>query len=38
MTACRHHAFRWERRQNKIVSSQAALLMLWRYLTGEVNS
>jgi len=38
MIACRHHAFRWERRRNKIVASQAALLMLWRYLTGEVNS
>ncbi|MBU1184262.1 MAG: CinA family nicotinamide mononucleotide deamidase-related protein [Proteobacteria bacterium] len=38
MIACRHHAFHWERRRNKIVASQAALLILWRYLTGEVNS
>ena len=38
MIACRHHAFRWERRRTKIVASQAALLVLWRYLTGEVNS
>jgi nicotinamide-nucleotide amidase len=36
-TLCRHHAFRWDRRRNKIISSQAALLMLKRYLTGEDN-
>ncbi|OGP81659.1 MAG: hypothetical protein A2V87_01775 [Deltaproteobacteria bacterium RBG_16_58_17] len=35
--ACRHHAFRWERRRNKIVASQAALMMLWRYLRGEAS-
>lgn len=32
---CRHYAFRWDRRRNKIISSQAALLMLKRYLSGE---
>jgi nicotinamide-nucleotide amidase len=32
---CRHYAFRWDRRRNKIISSQAALMMLKRYLTGE---
>ena len=32
---CRRHAFRWDRRRNKIISSQAALLMLKRRLEGE---
>jgi nicotinamide-nucleotide amidase len=36
-TTCRHHTLRWERRRNKIAASQIALLMLWRYLTGEVD-
>lgn len=36
-TVCRPYAFRWERRRNKVVSSQASLLMLWRYLTGELR-
>jgi nicotinamide-nucleotide amidase len=34
-TVCRYFAFRWDRRRNKIISSQAALLMLKRYLSGE---
>ncbi len=34
-TLCRRHAFRWDRRRNKIISSQAALLMLKRHLDGE---
>ncbi len=34
-TLCRRHAFRWDRRRNKIISSQAALLMLKRHLEGE---
>ncbi|MHB8910908.1 MAG: competence/damage-inducible protein A [Syntrophales bacterium] len=34
-TFCRHHAFRWERRRNKVAASQAALLMLRRHLLGE---
>lgn len=32
---CRHYAFRWDRRRNKIISAQAALMMLKRYLSGE---
>ncbi|MHB9099887.1 MAG: nicotinamide-nucleotide amidohydrolase family protein, partial [Syntrophales bacterium] len=34
-TFCRHYAFRWERRRNKVAASQAALLMLRRHLLGE---
>jgi nicotinamide-nucleotide amidase len=34
-TLCRRHAFRWDRRRNKIISSQAALLMLKRHLDGD---
>lgn len=34
-TLCRHYIFRWDRRRNKVISSQAALLMLKRYLSGE---
>jgi nicotinamide-nucleotide amidase len=34
-TLCRHYAFRWERRRNKVAASQAALLMLRRRLLGE---
>ncbi|MGZ3648548.1 MAG: competence/damage-inducible protein A [Syntrophales bacterium] len=34
---CRHHAFRWDRRRNKTMMSQAALMMLKRYLTGELQ-
>jgi nicotinamide-nucleotide amidase len=36
-TVCRSYAFRWERRRNKVFASQAALLMLWRYLVGELR-
>jgi nicotinamide-nucleotide amidase len=36
-TICRPYAFRWERRRNKVMASQAALLLLWRYLTGELR-
>ena len=36
-TLCRHYAFRWDRRRNKVMGAQSALLMLWRYLTGEVR-
>jgi nicotinamide-nucleotide amidase len=36
-TFCRHYAFRWDRRRNRIIASQSALLMLWRYLTGELR-
>jgi len=31
-TICRHHAFRWDRKRNKMVSAQAALMMLKNYL------
>lgn len=37
-TFCRPYAFRWDRRRNKVMASQAALLMLWRYLTGELRN
>jgi nicotinamide-nucleotide amidase len=36
-TICRHYAFRWDRRRNKIVAAQSALLMLWRHLSGDVG-
>jgi nicotinamide-nucleotide amidase len=36
-TFCRHHTFRWDRRRNKMMMSQAALMMLKRYLTGELQ-
>ncbi len=36
-TFCSHYTFRWNRRWNKIAASQAALLMLWRYLKGEIE-
>jgi len=36
-TVCRHHALRWDRRRNKIAAAQTALLMLLRYLSGEVG-
>lgn len=29
---CRHFSFRWERRRNKIISTQTALFMLWQRL------
>jgi len=35
-TLCRHHALRWDRRRNKVVAAQTALLMLLRTLSGEV--
>ncbi len=36
-TFCRKFSYRWDRRRVKIIASQAALLMLKRYLTGEAN-
>ncbi|MCK9362556.1 MAG: competence/damage-inducible protein A [Syntrophales bacterium] len=36
-TFCRHYAFRWDRRRNRTIASESALLMLWRYLTGELR-
>ena len=35
-TICWPYAFRWDRRRNKIMASQAALMMLKRYLAGEI--
>jgi len=32
---CRRYRFRWNRRRNKIISSQAALILLKDYLMGE---
>jgi nicotinamide-nucleotide amidase len=36
-TLCRHHVMRWDRRRNKIAAAQTALLMLLRYLSGDVG-
>ncbi|MDO8722260.1 MAG: competence/damage-inducible protein A [Syntrophales bacterium] len=36
-TTCQHSSYRWDRRRIKIVSSQSALMMLKRYLTGELR-
>jgi nicotinamide-nucleotide amidase len=33
----RHYSFRWDRRRNKRISSQAALMMLKRYLMDEME-
>lgn len=35
-TICWPYAFRWDRRRNKIMAAQAALMMLKRYLAGEI--
>jgi nicotinamide-nucleotide amidase len=34
-TICRHFAFRWDRRRNKTIFSEAALIMLKDYLEGK---
>lgn len=34
---CRKYSFRWDRRRNKIMASQAALTLLKRYLIGELH-
>lgn len=34
-TVCRHFAFRWDRKRNKLVFSEAALMMIYDYLSGE---
>jgi nicotinamide-nucleotide amidase len=36
-TAYRHFAFRWDRRRNKVISSQWALMMLKNYLTDGLD-
>ena len=35
-TICRHYAYRWDRKRNKVVSSEAALFLLKNYLQGKV--
>ena len=34
-TICRHYAFRWDRKRNKVVFSEAALFLLKNYLQGK---
>ena len=34
-TVCRHFSFRWDRRRNRMIAAESALLMLWRYLAGD---
>lgn len=34
-TICRHFAFRWDRKRNKMIFSEAALIMLKDYLEGK---
>ncbi len=34
-TICRHYNFRWDRKRNKLIFSQAALLLLKNYLEGK---
>jgi len=36
-TICRHFAWRWDRRRIKVISSQAALIMLKDHLAGETS-
>jgi len=36
-TFCRNYVFRWERRRNKMLTSQMALIILKRYLMGELE-
>ena len=35
-TICRHYAYRWDRKRNKLVSSEAALFLLKNYLQGKI--
>lgn len=34
-TFCRRYNFRWDRRRNKIIAAETALMMLLRYLKGQ---
>ena len=34
-TVCRHYAYRWDRKRNKLIFSEAALLLLKNYLLGK---
>lgn len=35
-TVCRHYHFRWERRKNKLITSEAALILLNNFLQGKI--
>lgn len=35
-TICRHYAYRWDRKRNKLVSSEAALFLLKNYLQEKI--
>ncbi len=37
-TNCRHFAFRWDRRRNKLVFSEAALMFIYDYLLGRLSN
>ncbi|HDQ03763.1 MAG TPA: competence/damage-inducible protein A [Deltaproteobacteria bacterium] len=37
-TNCRHFAFRWDRRRNKLVFSEAALMFIYDYLSGRLDN
>ncbi|MBN1474246.1 MAG: competence/damage-inducible protein A [Syntrophaceae bacterium] len=37
-THCRHFAFRWDRRRNKLVFSEAALIFIYDYLLGRLSN
>ena len=36
-TVCRHFAFRWDRKLNKLVFSEAALMFIYDYLLGRLS-
>ncbi len=36
-TRCRRFGFRWPRRRNKVMTAQTALILLLRYLKGELD-
>jgi nicotinamide-nucleotide amidase len=36
-TICRHYTYRWDRKRNKEVFSEAALFLLKNYLQGKIN-
>ena len=36
-TICRHYSYRWDRKRNKDMFSEAALFLLNKYLQGKVN-
>ena len=36
-TICRHYSYRWDRKRNKEVFSEAALFLLKNYLQGQIN-